>query len=242
MLTVTEVSRLTGVSVRTLHHYDSIGLLKPAHVTAAGYRMYDEAALRRLSSILMLRELQFSLKEIKHILASPAFDMKQALEDQIILLTLQRARLDSLISLAREIQKNGVDSMNFDAFDRTGFDAYKAEAKTRWGDTAAYTQYEKREKAAGRPAMQAAGDGLMTIISEIAALRPLPSASPEAAAKVRDLQAYITANFYECTDEILAGLGQMYISDERFRKNIDRAAGDGAAEYVSAAIAACINA
>lgn len=112
-------------------------------------------------------------------------------------------------------------------------DAYKAEVKARWGNTAAYAQYEKR----GNPA---AADGLMDLISEIAALRPLEPASPEASAKVRALQTYITANFYDCTDEILASLGRMYVLDERFKNNIDKHAGEGAAEYVSAAIANCI--
>ena len=88
MRTVHEVSRLTGVSVRTLHHYDAIGLLKPAHVTQAGYRLYDDAALRRLQSILLFRELQFPLKQIKAILDSPGFDRKEALRQQLEMLQL----------------------------------------------------------------------------------------------------------------------------------------------------------
>ena len=234
MMTVKEVSILTGVSVRTLHHYDAIGLLKPALVSEAGYRMYDSDSLSRLQTILLYRELMFPLKEIKAILDSPGFDRRAALKDQLDLLTMQRSRLDRIIALARKIHDEGDSNMNFDAFDTKEFDAYKAEAKARWGDTAAYAQYEKR----GNPA---AGDGLMDVIAQIAALRPLDPASAEAAAKVRALQAYITANFYDCTDQILAGLGQMYTGDERFKKNIDKHAGEGAAEYVSTAIAACLN-
>ena len=79
MRTVKEVSKLTGVSVRTLHHYDAIGLLKPTAVTQAGYRLYDDEALGRLQSILLFRELQFPLKEIQAILDSPGFDRSQAL-------------------------------------------------------------------------------------------------------------------------------------------------------------------
>ena len=86
MWTVKQVSRITGVSVRTLHHYDAIGLLRPAKVTDAGYRLYDDAALRRLQNILLFRELQFPLKEIKAILDSPDFDPTAALEQQIRLL------------------------------------------------------------------------------------------------------------------------------------------------------------
>lgn len=88
MRTVNEVSKITGVSVRTLHHYDAIGLLKPTKVTEAGYRMYDDTAISRLQSILLFRELQFPLKEIKSILDSPNFDPAEALTQQIELLTI----------------------------------------------------------------------------------------------------------------------------------------------------------
>ena len=89
MRTVNEVSKLTGVSVRTLHHYDAIGLLKPTEVTEAGYRLYDDTALSRLQNILLFRELQFPLKEIKAILDSSNFDPLEALAQQIELLELQ---------------------------------------------------------------------------------------------------------------------------------------------------------
>lgn len=105
MNTVKEVSRLTGVSVRTLHYYDAISLLKPSRVTEAGYRLYDDTALRRLQTILLFRELQFPLKEIREILGSPGFDPMEALQQQIHLLELQRRHLDKLISHARQIQK-----------------------------------------------------------------------------------------------------------------------------------------
>ena len=121
MRTVKEVSDLTGVSVRTLHHYDAIGLLSPTKVTGAGYRLYDEEALGRLQSILLFRELQFSLKEIKAILDSPCFDLREALEQQIGLLELQRHRIGALIDFAREIQKKGVSYMDFKVFDTTAF-------------------------------------------------------------------------------------------------------------------------
>ena len=97
MRTVKEVSKLSGVSVRTLHHYDAIGLLKPTAVTASGYRLYDVTALRRLQSILLFRELGFPLKEIRTILDRPGFDQRAALEQQIHLLELQQKRLGELI-------------------------------------------------------------------------------------------------------------------------------------------------
>ena len=147
MKTVQEVSRLTGVSVRTLHHYDAIGLLKPAKVTGAGYRLYDDAALSRLHSILLFRELQFPLKEIKGILDSPQFDSDKALERQIELLELQRKRLGELIDHARALNEKGEHSMSFKAFDKSELEQYKAEAKANWGKTDAWKEYEKREAA-----------------------------------------------------------------------------------------------
>ena len=104
MRTVNEVSKLTGVSVRTLHHYDAIGLLKPTKVTPAGYRLYDDTALGRLQNILLFREVQFSLKDIKAILDNPSFNPDEALTQQIELLELQYKRIGKLISFAREIK------------------------------------------------------------------------------------------------------------------------------------------
>ena len=122
MRTVNEISKLTGISVRALHHYDAIGLLKPTRVTEAGYRLYDGAALKRLQNILFFRELQFPLKEIKVILDNPDFDPGEALAQQIKLLELRRKHIDELISFAREVQKGGTDIMNFDAFQKTEFE------------------------------------------------------------------------------------------------------------------------
>lgn len=115
MKTVKEVSRITGVSVRTLHHYDAIGLLKPTAVTEAGYRLYDDAALKRMQSILLFRELQFPLKDIKRILDAPDFDPMTALAQQVRLLEMQREHLEQLISHAREIQQTIESSLAFGA-------------------------------------------------------------------------------------------------------------------------------
>ena len=142
MKTVKEVSQLTGVSVRALHHYDAIGLLKPTRVTEAGYRLYDDTALARLQSILLFRQLQFPLKDIKSILDSPKFQPMEALEQQIHLLELQREQLDRLLSHARYIQKAGVFSMDFSKFDTSKINAYAAQAKAKWGNTEAWQEFE----------------------------------------------------------------------------------------------------
>ena len=117
MMTVNEVAKLTGVSIRTLHYYDTIGLLHPTAVTEAGYRLYDDTALERLQHIMLFRELEFPLKEIKKILDSDGFDRKKALEQQIELLTLKKEHLENLIVYATEIKSEGAKSMDFSVFD-----------------------------------------------------------------------------------------------------------------------------
>ena len=107
MRTVHEVSRLTGVSIRTLQYYDRIGLLPPAEYTDAGYRLYDDAALETLQQILLFRELEFPLKDIGRIIHNPSFDRQKALDQQIELLELKKEHLDSLITLARGIRTSG---------------------------------------------------------------------------------------------------------------------------------------
>ena len=236
MKTVKEASRLTGVSVRTLHHYDAISLLKPSRVTEAGYRLYDDTALRRLQTILLFRELQFPLKEIREILDSPGFDPMEALQQQIHLLELQRRHLDKLISHARQIQKTGVIDMNFESFDTAEMDAYTAEAKALWGKTNAYQEFE--QKTAGQTAaqMRSAGDALMDIFTEFGAIRHLSPASEEAQTLVAKLQSFITQHYYTCTKQILRGLGQMYIAGDTMTVNIDKAGGEGTAEFAHQAI------
>ncbi len=236
MKTVKEVSHLSGVSVRTLHHYDAIGLLKPTRVTEAGYRLYDNAALGRLQSILLLRQLQFPLKEIRKILDAPGFDPMQALAQQIRLLELQRSHLDNLIAHARQIQTTGVISMDFSAFDTTEMDRYAAEAKAKWGKTDAYKEFEQKTAGQSKEQLKTTGDGLMDIFVEIGAIRHLSPASGEAQALVAKLQGYISQNYYNCTKQILRGLGQMYIAGDSMTENIDRAGGEGTAQFAHEAI------
>ena len=236
MRTVREVSRLAGVSIRTLHHYDAIGLLKPTRVTEAGYRLYDDTALRRLQTILLFRELKFPLKEIRTILDSPAYDPAAAIAQQITLLELERDRLNALLDFARELQHKGVEPMRFDVFDRSQAEAYRAEAREKWGRTAAFQEFEAREKA-GEPAPRESEDRLMKCFAQLGALRHRPPGDREVQEKVAALQDFITQNYYTCTGEILAGLGEMYVSDDRFRQSIDSAGGEGTAAFVRDAIA-----
>lgn len=236
MKTVKEVSRISGVSIRTLHHYDAIGLLKPSRITEAGYRLYDEAALGRLKLILLFRELQFPLKEIKQILDNPQLDAAQILPRQIRLLELKRDHLDKLILHARQIQRTGVIDMDFESFDRTELDNYAAQAREKWGHTEAYREYEQKTQGQSPAQMQANGDGLMTIFAEIGAIRHTSPESAEAQTLVRKLQDFITAHYYTCTPQILRGLGQMYIAGDSMTENIDRTGGEGTAAFTNRAI------
>lgn len=240
MLTVNEVSKRTGVSVRSLHHYDAIGLLKPAKITEAGYRLYGDEELVRLHNILLFRELQFPLKQIKIILDSPDFDQREALAQQIQLLELQLRHTQKLISFARELQKKGVESMretDFKAFDKSEMDQYAEEVRARWGATAAYAEYQQKTKNRTDGEQAQINSQLMAQFAEIGALR---SCAPEEQAvqeRIAAIWQFITDNYYRCTDEILRGLGQMYVDDERMRRNIDKAGGEGTAAFVSRAIA-----
>ena len=237
MKTVKEVSRITGVSVRTLHHYDAIGLLKPSWVTEAGYRMYDDTALARLQTILLFRELEFPLKEIRQILDNPNFDPMEALESQIELLCLKRKHLDDLISHAHEIQQKGVFTMNFSAFDTAELDKYAAEAKAKWGKTEAYREFEAKTAGQSQDQMRSTGDALMDIFVEFGAIRTTDPASAEAQALVAKLQNFITEHYYTCTKQILRGLGMMYVSGDSMTDNINHAGGPGTADFASQAIA-----
>ena len=236
MRTVKEVSRITGVSVRTLHYYDAIGLLKPTKVTEAGYRMYDDTALSRLQNILLFRELQFPLKEIKVILDSPSFSQEEAIAQQIKLLELQYKHIGELISFAREIQTKGVMTMNFEVFNTNEIEQYKEEVKAKWGHSKAYREYEQRASSQSEHNYDKFADEIMSLFTKLGALKQFPPTDKAVQEKVAVLQSYINENFYTCNNEILKELGEMYVCDERFKKNIDHFGGEGTAEFVRQAI------
>ena len=202
MKTVKEISKLTGISVRTLHYYDEINLLKPTHKTEAGYRLYDDTALERLHSILLFRELQFPLKEIKAILDSSDFDTQTALKEQVKLLELKRNRLDKIIISAREILTKGAEKMSFSSFDKTALEQYADKARQKWGHTDAYKEFEQKHLGSADKA-----DALMQIFAEIGKIKHLSPDCEKAQSMIKKLRNFITENYYTCTDEILKGLG-----------------------------------
>lgn len=232
---IKEFSEACGVSVRTLHYYDEIGLLKPSFVDDwTGYRYYDENSLLRMQEIMFYRELDFSLKNISQIITSPNYDKEKALSQQKKLLILKKERLEKLISSIDDAMKGKV-IMN--AFDNSKFESYKDEVREKWGNTKAYAEYAEKSKNYGEDKFSAISGEMAEIFSEfnLAMKNSAVAGSEEVQGYVKELQDYITLNFYTCTKEILCGLGQMYVLDERFKNNIDKA-GEGTAEFISEAI------
>ncbi len=232
---IKEFAKFTGVSVRTLHYYDEIGLLKPAFIDKRnGYRFYDEKSLFRMQEILFYRELDFSLKSIGEILSSPNYDKNKALKEQKHLLTLKKERLERLISAIDGAVK-GKNVMK--AFDNCEFEKHKAEAKEKWGQTPAYKEHAEKTKHYTKEKWNSLAEGMNDILAEFAVCikKGEEPDSTKAQNLVEILQNHITENYYLCTNEILAGLGKMYVADERFKNNIDKNA-DGTAEFICEAI------
>lgn len=228
---VKEVADLVGVSVRTLHHYDTIGLLTPDAVTAAGYRLYSDRELERLQQILFFREIGFPLLEIKTILDSPGFDRKHALIAHRELLTARKKRLDDLINtLDKTIDAidGGMKMAKKDMFE--GFDMrkvkehqakYAGEARQRYGE-AIVEEAEKRVNAYSEhdwAHISARWEDIFRRVIEAMDRGPADSQVQEA---VGDLRQLFSGHFYDCTPEIFRGLGDLYIADERFTANIDQ--------------------
>jgi DNA-binding transcriptional MerR regulator len=237
--TVSEVARLTGVSVRTLHYYDNLELLKPTEVTQAGYRLYDETALETLSQILFFRELEFPLKEIRRMLSSPDYDQSLAMQRQRELLILRRRHIDALISLVDgQVKGENMKQVEKAAIElQEARKAYAAEAKEKWGTTDAYQESAARHAGYTDTQEAAINAEASEIFAAFAAIRTGDPAAREAQALVQRWQDHISRWHYPCTKEILAGLGQMYVGDQRFADNLDKF-GTGTADFMSRSIAA----
>lgn len=236
MMTVHEVSGLTGVSIRALHHYDRIGLLHPTEVTRAGYRLYDDTALERLQCIMLFKELGFPLKDINGILDSPAFDRNLALDQQITLLQMKKEHLENLIDLALGIKGIGVKRLDFTGFDTKKIDEYAKQAKESYGQSPEYHEYQKKSAGRTREEEQRLGIEFMGILAEFGKLQDLEPSDETVQAQVKKLQDFITEHMYTCSNEILLSLGKMYAGGGSMTEGIDNAGGDGTAEFAFRAI------
>ncbi|MBU8784114.1 MerR family transcriptional regulator [Bacillus licheniformis] len=233
---VKEVADLVGISVRTLHHYDEIGLLAPSETTEAGYRLYSDDDLEKLQQILFFRELDFTLKKIKSILENPSFDKNEALQLHRKALLEKRSRLDQMIAtIDKTIQfaKGEINMTNEEKF--AGFDfsqnPYEEEARERWGDEAVDRSkaYIESMSEGERKKMEQQYDA---IYRKIAALREGAPDSEEAQAAIKEWYDFLNNNTgHSYSLEAFKGLGQMYVADKRFTKNIDQY-GAGLAKFM----------
>jgi DNA-binding transcriptional MerR regulator len=238
---VKEVAELVGISIRTLHHYDEINLLNPQQLTSSGYRLYSTEDLERLQQILFFRELGFSLKEIKKIIDNPAFDRREALHVQRNMLVEKRKRIDRMIAtidktiqhMKGEIQMT--DQEKFEGFDFSR-NPYEQEARERWGNEAVDRSQAKLDRL-GKERQRALGEKMNAIYRELAALRDKEPGSEQAQTAIREwynLLQEMTGQWY--SPEAFKNLGQMYVDDERFTKNIDQF-GNGLSRFMRDAMA-----
>ncbi len=242
--TIGDVARLAGITVRTLHHYDDIGLLTPTERRPNGYRGYTDRDISRLQQILAYRELNLGLDEIARMLNEPS-DTIEALgkarlriDDQLAKLRRIAAGLDAAIEAETKGTRMTPEE-KLEAFGDFDPDGFADETRERWGNSDAYGESVRRTSAytpADWKRQRAETDEIYQALLTLMAA-DTPEDSPEAAALVDAHRAQMTKWFYDCTPEIHAGLGTMYVTDERFRTNIN-ASGDGLAEYLSAAIEA----
>lgn len=228
---VKEVAGLVGISVRTLHHYDQVGLLKPETVSPAGYRLYTDRDLERLQQILFYKEIGFSLQEIKEILDRPGFDRKQALRSHKELLLQKKKRLEDIIQTVdktidsieggTQMEKNEM----FEAFDMSAIEEHKAkyaeEARQRYGSDI-MDRTEQRTSAYTKEDWASIMTRWEEIYNKVIAAMDRGPADPEVQEAVHELRQHITDYFYDCTPEIFRGLGDLYVQDERFTANIDK--------------------
>jgi MerR family transcriptional regulator, thiopeptide resistance regulator len=245
---VKQVAQLTGVSVRTLHHYDEIGLLVPTRRGSAGYRLYDDADLLRLQQILLQRELGLPLEEIRRALDDPAFDRRQALlgqREQLRARAADTARMlqavEQALALLEQpttedhVQETEMERL-FDGFDPERFEA---EAEQRWGNTEAFRESKRRTQSYSAEDWQRFGAEQAALYADALALIQAgePAESERARAVAERHRLSIDRWFYPCSREMHQGLAALYESDARFAANIDRH-GAGLTTFLVAAIRA----
>ena len=238
MMTVHEVSRITGLSIRTLQYYDKIDLLKPTNYSKAGYRLYGDTELEKLQQIMLFRELEFPLKEIKEIVNGTDFDKRKALDQQIELLELKKEHIDNLIGFARTIRARGVNhiKLDFSAFDRSKLDEYFRRAKEMWNKTPQYKEFTEKSKNWTKQDEDRIMDDFMKIFEKLGKIRKLDPASDLAQKYIQEIKDFITDHLYTCTNEILYGLGKVYAGGGEFTENIDKIGGKGTCEFTYQAI------
>jgi DNA-binding transcriptional MerR regulator len=244
-MNVGEVAALAGITVRTLHHYDRIGLLSPSERTPAGYRRYTPADLDRLHRVLVYRELGFSLEEVATLLDDPAADPAVHLRRQHRLLRERIERTEAMVAAVEkemEARSMGISltpEEKFELFGEGYSEDYEAEAEERWGDTEAWAQSSRRTAAYTKEdwlRIKAEGDDVERRFAEAMA-SGVPADDPRAMEIAEQHRQHIGRWFYDCPPAMHAGLGRMYVEDERFTAHYEQVA-PGLARYVSTAVQA----
>jgi DNA-binding transcriptional MerR regulator len=244
-MNVGEVAALAGVTVRTLHHYDRIGLLSPSERTAAGYRQYAPADLDRLHQVLLYRELGFPLEEVATLLDDPSADPEAHLRRQHRLLRDRLERTSAMVAAVEkemEARAMGISlspEERFEVFGDNDPAQYDAEVGERWGETDAYAQSKRKTAAYSKEdwlRIKTEGEDVERRFAE-ALQSDVPADSPQAMDIAEEHRQQITRNFYDCPPEMHAGLGRMYVQDERFTAHYEQRA-PGLAQYVSTAVQA----
>jgi len=241
--TVGEVAKLARLSVRALHHYDEIGLLKPSGRTESGYRLYTDRDIERLQQVLFFRELGFALEDVSRILRDPHFDRRQALIAQRAMLVEKGERLQAMVALVdRTLDSLGKGIvMSAEELFEGNFNpgAYEEEAKQRWGKTDSYAESQKRTKGYTKEDWQKVRAEADAITGELAEL--FASGAPPADLRALDLvekhRLHIDRWFYPCSRAMHVSLGEMYVSDPRFAEHYDKRK-PGLAQFVCDAIRA----
>ncbi|MCH6161181.1 MerR family transcriptional regulator [Streptomyces marispadix] len=242
---VGQVAAFAGVTVRTLHHYDEIGLLVPGERSHAGHRRYSDVDLDRLQQILFYRELGFSLEEVTALLDDPDADPREHLRRQHELLSSRIAKLQKMaaaVEQAMEARKMGIDltpEEKFEVFGDFDPDQYAEETERRWGDTDAYRESQRRTSSYTKEDwLRIKEEGEEWTRAFVAVMDSGEGPESEAAMDLaEEHRQQICRNFYECPYEIHTGLGEMYVADERFTAYYE-AIKTGMAEYLRDAILA----
>ncbi|MGW0563373.1 MerR family transcriptional regulator [Streptomyces sp. NPDC003016] len=242
---VGQVAGFAGVTVRTLHHYDEIGLLSPSGRSHAGHRRYDDADLDRLQRILFYRELGFPLDEVAALLDDPDVDPQEHLRRQHELLSGRITRLQEMaaaVETALEARKMGINltpEEKFEVFGDHDPEQYAEEVERRWGTSEAYTQSQRRTASYTKEDwLRIKAEGEENTARLVAAMEE--GAAPDSV-RAMDLaeehRAWISGNHYDCGYDMHVCLAEMYVTDERFTTSID-AAKPGLAAYLREAILA----
>ena len=243
MYKINEVSKLTGVSIRMLHHYDKIRLLEPSKRTGSNYRMYNDDDIARLYQILLFKELEFPLQEIKQILDDKDFNREEALKAQRNLIFKKKQRLERILeSIDDTIENLGGETMSKDNFKAFGYEEvkkhqekYKEETEKRYGNSDAYKESQEKTSKYSKNDWENIMEEASGIYEELAKLREKDPSDNQVQDLVEQWRNHISANLYNCTIEIFRGLALMYVADERFTKNIDKY-GEGLAQFMSDAM------